>query len=80
MWFDAGNRLLTATLELPGMRRENLRVRLATCPYARVKQLTVTGRSRPVVPEGGDAYVLRERKYGEFTRTIIVVRRMSVLC
>lgn len=41
--YDAESHLLTAVLEVPGVKREGLSVRLSTCAYNRVRQITVSG-------------------------------------
>ncbi|KAJ7746431.1 hypothetical protein DFH07DRAFT_589903 [Mycena maculata] len=65
--YDPGTRVLTALLELPGLKPRDLRITLATTLFNRVRQLTVSGTSRPPFPPSS-ANVLRERKYGRFTR------------
>ena len=63
-------------LELPGVKKTNLRVSLGLCPFSQVMQLTVWGRSNPAFsnaegePEPG--YTVKERKYGEFKRVLVV--------
>ncbi|KAJ7108926.1 hypothetical protein C8R43DRAFT_184059 [Mycena crocata] len=68
--YDAATRVLTALLELPGMKRRDLSITLATTPFNRLRHVTVSGSARaPFAPEGP---VLRERKYGRFTRAFPV--------
>lgn len=74
MHYDPTTRILTATLELPGLKKRDLRLELARCPYARVQQLTISGRLRPAVPPDAEGYMLRERKFGDFVRTLVLVR------
>ncbi|KAF6757630.1 hypothetical protein DFP72DRAFT_1065418 [Ephemerocybe angulata] len=45
--YDAESHLLTAVLEVPGVKREGLSVRLSTCAYNRVRQITVSGVVQP---------------------------------
>lgn len=68
--YDFETRLLSASLELPGLKKNDISIVLSTCCYNGVKQVVVSGRSRPVFPSKG--YAVRERKYGEFTRTLVV--------
>ena len=73
---------MTVTLELPGVKKTDLTMSLGTCPYSRVKQITVRGRSGPLFTDEG--YTVRERKYGEFKRILVVppdtkVRNFSLL-
>ncbi|KAF8632181.1 hypothetical protein AX17_004921 [Amanita inopinata Kibby_2008] len=73
---DPESKVFTAMLELPGVRKEEVRVSLSTCWYNGVKQVTVSGRTRDPFPasEGvlGLGTVVRERKYGRFVRTFAV--------
>ncbi|KIJ15077.1 hypothetical protein PAXINDRAFT_169283 [Paxillus involutus ATCC 200175] len=62
--------VLTAMLELPGMNRSDISLVLSTSAFNRVKQVVVTGRSKPEFTE--DVYALRERKFGLFSRTFVV--------
>jgi HSP20 family protein len=51
-------------LEVPGIHKENLDINLVG------ELLTITGK-REIVPEiEGEGYLVRERAYGKFTRTI----------
>ncbi|KAJ7484364.1 hypothetical protein FB451DRAFT_1028392 [Mycena latifolia] len=68
--YDPGTRVLTALLELPGMKKRDLTITLATTPFNRVRQVTVTGESRPPFPPTASA--IRERKYGRFARAFSV--------
>ena len=70
-------------LELPGVKKADVRVTLSTCYYNGVRQVTVSGYTNPVFPisseggPGGDLTV-RERKFGEFTRTFPVPADIKV--
>lgn len=82
MNYDSDSKVLTAMMELPGVKKSDVRVTLSTCVYNRVKQITVFGLSRPsfdpyVLPSGADLTV-RERKFGEFTRTFAVPSDIKV--
>ncbi|KAH9939840.1 hypothetical protein B0H21DRAFT_29349 [Amylocystis lapponica] len=68
--YDAEENVMTAMLELPGLKKSDLRLTLAVCPYSRVRQLTVSGTSRPTLPPHG--HTVQERKFGAFARTIVV--------
>ncbi|KAJ7019726.1 hypothetical protein C8F04DRAFT_975315, partial [Mycena alexandri] len=72
--YDPTTRVLTALLELPGMKRRDLRITLATTPFNRVRQVTVSGTlaSTSIVVARTLGPVLRERKYGSFTRAFAV--------
>ena len=68
--YDAESKLLTAHLELPGLKKRDLSITLSTCIYNRVRQIVIAGRSKATLPEAG--YAIKERKYGEFSRTFAV--------
>ncbi|KIM78218.1 hypothetical protein PILCRDRAFT_75792, partial [Piloderma croceum F 1598] len=68
--YDADSKLLTVHLELPGLKKRDLSITLSTCVYNRVRQVVIAGRSKPMLPETG--YAIRERKFGEFSRTFAV--------
>ncbi|KAJ6469408.1 hypothetical protein C8R45DRAFT_837500 [Mycena sanguinolenta] len=73
--YDPGTRVLTAMLELPGLRKNDLTITLATTLFNRVRQVTVNGHSRPPFAPSSStsaAPVLRERRYGRFTRSFSV--------
>uniref|UniRef100_A0A0W0EZR7 SHSP domain-containing protein n=1 Tax=Moniliophthora roreri TaxID=221103 RepID=A0A0W0EZR7_MONRR len=115
--YDPQTHVLTASMELPGVKKTQLSVTLSTCLINRVKQVVVSGRTSPVFPPptssvhfnvGGDPatgsslagvrdgsgavtsssgggggavsehdgtqlqHNVRERRYGEFTRTLPV--------
>src|ERR1700691_4397003 len=68
--YDTESKLLTAHLELPGLKKRDLSITLSTCVYNRVRQVVIAGRSKPTLPEVG--YAIKERKFGEFSRTFAV--------
>lgn len=68
--YDAEKNVLTAHLELPGLKKRDLSITLSTCVYNRVRQLLIAGRLKPTLPEAG--YAIKERKFGEFSRTLAV--------
>lgn len=63
-------------LELPGVKKTNLRLSLTVCPYSKTKQLVVTGKSTPGLPEEG--FMVRERKHGDFKRVLVVPPETTV--
>ncbi len=70
---SASTHHLTAMLELPGVKKSDLRVSLSDDPFSGIKQLTVTGRSALKFPHESDGwYLVRERKYGDFKRVLVV--------
>ncbi|KAJ7215310.1 hypothetical protein B0H12DRAFT_1154684 [Mycena haematopus] len=68
-YYDPGTRVLTALLELPGMKKGDLRITLATTLFNRVRQVTVNGHSKPPFSASSTH---RERKYGRFARAFHV--------
>ena len=70
VFFDKDANLMKAMLELPGLRKSDLKITLSRCPYTCVKQLTVSGKSKPVFPDVGLA--VKERRFGRFYRTMAV--------
>jgi HSP20 family molecular chaperone IbpA len=71
VYFDVESKVLSAMLELPGMKKSDLSIKLNTCFYNRVRQVTVSGSSRSVFPDDG-GFAVRERKHGDFSRTFPV--------
>lgn len=74
--YSEQSNVLTAMLELPGVKKADLSLALRICPHSRVKQLSVSGKSGPVFADEG--YTLRERKYGEFHRMLVVPPETTV--
>ncbi|KAJ6567152.1 hypothetical protein B0H19DRAFT_940819 [Mycena capillaripes] len=70
--YDPRTRVLTALLELPGMKKRDLSITLATTLFNRLRQVTVNGQSRAPFPPSLAGTPLRERKYGRFTRAFPV--------
>ncbi|KAJ3487497.1 hypothetical protein NLI96_g3491 [Meripilus lineatus] len=68
--YDIVTNIMTAMMELPGLKKSDLKVTMSRCPFSCVRQLTISGRSRPVLPIAG--HTVQERKFGEFSRTIVV--------
>jgi len=70
VFYDKDANLMKAMLELPGLKKSDLKIILSRCPYTCVKQLTVSGKSKPVFPDVGLA--VKERRFGRFYRTMAV--------
>ena len=70
VFYDKDANLMKAMLELPGLKKSDLKITLSRCPYTCVKQLTVSGKSKPVFPDVGLA--VKERRFGRFYRTMAV--------
>jgi hypothetical protein len=84
--YDTVNKILIATLELPGVRKQDLNITLGTCLYNGVRQITISGTTSPRFPvdENPNAYFathlrpVRERKYGEYQRVFAVPNETKV--
>ncbi|KAJ7113893.1 hypothetical protein C8R44DRAFT_676355, partial [Mycena epipterygia] len=70
--YNPETRVLTALLELPGMKKRDLTITLATTLFNRCRQVTVNGQSRAPFPAAAAAQWHRERRYGRFTRAFPV--------
>ncbi|KAF8901952.1 hypothetical protein CPB85DRAFT_1322472 [Mucidula mucida] len=78
--YDPVAQTLTAYLEMPGVKREDIRVTLSTCFYNRTKQVTVTASRLPPFPGAvssrdaipGREFFWIEGKYGECRRSLTV--------
>ncbi|GJJ15350.1 hypothetical protein Clacol_009626 [Clathrus columnatus] len=57
---------LTATFELPGMKKEDISIDLDL----QHNRLTVSGQSSSSKDLDNEGYSVRERRYGKFSRTI----------
>lgn len=69
--FDTVDNVVVAMFELPGVKKTDVRISLATCPFSRAKQLTVSGSSRcALATERG--HTILERKFGDFAKSICV--------
>ena len=68
--FDPAASEMTAVFEVPGLKKRDLSIHMCLCPYSRVRQIIITGRSRPVLPQG--IYTVQERRFGDFYRTVVV--------
>ncbi|KAI9062241.1 hypothetical protein FKP32DRAFT_1593815 [Trametes sanguinea] len=68
--YSTEENLIIAVFELPGVKRSDLRITMSMCPFTRVRQINIAGTSRPVLPSQGHG--VRERKYGQFVRTLAV--------
>ena len=76
VFYDKDANLMKAMLELPGLKKSDLKITLSRCPYTCVKQLTVSGKSKPVFPDAGLA--VKERRFGKFYRTMAVPNDTTV--
>jgi len=68
-FFCSESRVSTALFELPGVKKNDLKIELSTCQNA-VKQVSISGEARQPLPDG--IIALKERKYGKFRRVLPV--------
>jgi len=66
--------MITVEVALPGVRREDVGLKLGVCPHSHVKQLTVTGKPNIslLYPDEGGLCTMDEIKYGEYKRVLVV--------
>ncbi|KAI0044321.1 hypothetical protein FA95DRAFT_1497267, partial [Auriscalpium vulgare] len=76
--YNGATNTMTAMLELPGVKIEDLSITLATEPYTKLRQITIAGRARPAFGEleheerEGRARITRERKFGNLMKRLTV--------
>ncbi|KAI4528386.1 HSP20-like chaperone [Schizophyllum commune] len=61
---DAEKNLVTATFELPGLKKEDVQVNVQN------GQLTVSGETKSESDKEEQGYAVRERRYGKISRTL----------
>ncbi|RPD56994.1 hypothetical protein L227DRAFT_594959 [Lentinus tigrinus ALCF2SS1-6] len=68
--FSTEENVITAMFEIPGVKRNDIHITMSVCPFSRVRQVSISGLSRSILPLQG--HTVRERKFGEFFRTMVV--------
>ncbi|EJD52293.1 HSP20-like chaperone [Auricularia subglabra TFB-10046 SS5] len=61
---DKENNLVTATFELPGLKKEDITIDVHN------GRLTVSGEVKSATEENKDGFVVRERRFGRFSRVL----------
>ncbi|EPQ58544.1 HSP20-like chaperone [Gloeophyllum trabeum ATCC 11539] len=61
---DNQNNLVTATFELPGLKKEDVNIDVQN------NQLSVSGETKISSERDENGYAVRERRYGKFSRTL----------
>lgn len=61
---DTGKNLVTATFELPGLKKEDVNVELQH------NRLTISGESTLSSDFDKNGFAIRERRFGRFARTL----------
>lgn len=69
---DAEKNTVTATFELPGLKKEDVRIE------AQNDVLTISGESKISSERDEDGYAVRERRYGKFSRSIPLPKGVQV--
>ena len=69
---DAEKNLVTATFELPGLKKEDVNIDVNN------NMLTVSGESRLSSDRDENGYAVRERRYGRFSRSIPLPQGVKV--
>lgn len=69
---DQKNNAVTATFELPGLKKEDVQIDLHN------NVLTVSGESRLSNDRDENGYAVRERRYGKFSRALQVPAGLQV--
>ncbi|KAG5653841.1 hypothetical protein H0H81_010114 [Sphagnurus paluster] len=64
LYENSENNSVTATFELPGMKKEDVQIDLHN------GRLTVSGESKMSSQHDVNGYAVRERRYGKFSRTL----------
>nr|GAT48831.1 predicted protein [Mycena chlorophos] len=72
--YDPATQMLTALLEIPGVKRRDVRITIGTTIYNHQRQVTVQGVLNAYFPPTADGRPesLRERKYGRYGRRFTV--------
>jgi len=63
---DANNNLVTATFELPGLKKEDVQIDLHN------NRLTISGEANLSSDHNEEGYAVRERRFGRFSRTVAI--------
>lgn len=69
---DDKNNTVTATFELPGLKKEDVTIDIHN------NVLTVSGESKQSSEHDESGYVVRERRYGKFSRSISLLQGTKV--
>ena len=69
---DAEKNLVTATFELPGINKENVNIDVHN------SRLTVSGETKLEKDHDENGFVVRERRFGRFSRTLPVPEGVKV--
>jgi HSP20 family protein len=71
---DEKNNQVTATFELPGLKKEDVHVDVHD------GRLSVSGESRAETEREQNGYAVRERRFGRFARSLQLPQGVKVSC
>ena len=74
LYEDSGNNTVTATFELPGLKKEDVSIDVHN------GRLTVSGETKLSSDYDENGYAVRERKYGKISRTLQLPQGIKVSC
>ena len=69
---DDKNNTVTATFELPGLKKEDVNIEVQN------NVLTVSGESKVAEDRNENGYAVRERRYGKFLRSVPLPQGIKV--
>ena len=69
---DAEKNLVTATFELPGLKKEDVQIDVHN------GRLTVSGETKVSTEHEENGYAVRERRYGKFSRVLQLPQGVKV--
>ena len=69
---DKAANTITATFELPGLKKEDVQIDVHN------NRLTVAGENKVDSQRNEDGYAIRERRYGKFSRTLPLPQGIKV--
>lgn len=72
LYEDSEKNLMSATFEVPGISRDDIQLEV------RDSLLTVSGETTSSTEHEKSAYVLRERRYGKFSRSLRLPKGVKV--
>jgi HSP20 family protein len=69
---DANNNTVTASFELPGLKKEDVRIDVHN------NRLTISGESKTSADRQEEGFAVRERSFGSFARTLHIPAGLKV--
>ena len=69
---DEKQNLITATFELPGLKKEDVNIDIHN------NLLTISGETKVTTENDENGYVVRERRFGKFSRSVPLPQGVKV--